>query len=159
MGTRPQSAGVAWPLVCRSVVTGATNLPSFRRKSEPLGYRPLPQAWTLSLTGGSNILKDGLSRASKAGRGRKREAKGPLGPGEKAEGCPTLLSLSVGRLAEVNLVSSQDVPTCGGMARDHFGHLHLSPPRSTLKEERGHTSTPGLSTLWVLPLAGRTQVP
>lgn len=49
------------------------------------------------------------------------------GPGEKAEGCRTLLSRSVGCLAMANLVSSQDVPGCGGMARGHFGHLHLRP--------------------------------
>lgn len=71
LGTRPQSTGVA--SVGRPVVTGSTNLPSPRRKSEPLGCHPLLQAWTLSLIGRSKILKDGPSRASKAGRGVERE--------------------------------------------------------------------------------------
>lgn len=105
LGTRPWSTGVAWPSVGRPVVTGTTNLPSPRR-SEPLGYHPLPQAWTLSLTGRSNDLKDDPSRAREAGRGVGREREERLraslmllfmtsGPGEKAEGCPTLVSLSV----------------------------------------------------------------
>lgn len=152
--TRPQSASVACLPVRGSVVIGNSSLPSSRRKCELPGCHPLLQAWTPSLTGRSNILKDVLSKASKAGRGKGRVAKGPFdapiyesGP-ENAAGCPKLLSLSVGRLAMVNLVSSWEVPGRAGMARDHFGHLHVSI-----------TSTPGLSTLQVLPLAGRTQVP
>lgn len=155
LGTRPQSASVACLSVCGPVVIGNTSLSSSRRKCELPGCHPLPQAWTPSLTGRSNILKDALSRASKAGRGKGRVAKGPFdapiyesGPSENVEGCPKLLSLSVGWLAMVNLVSSWDVPGRAGMARDHFGHLHVNI-----------TSTPGLSTLQVLPLAARTQVP